>query len=234
MISMTRTLLAMSVALAPVTLASAINRRVDVGKDINFDLKIWSTEKTDSMMPTHFARPDQNMTATSNAISYTAPDTPPDVKSPKDSQEDYFIIGQLHFNQVPGNTAEEGNPMRGPRKMYLYTGQQTPGQDAQGQKAVTVCTHPLTILLYGSGLIFSSAMSLSRTTRTSRTSTGSSEQETPSTARSLMVSTSSAVATAELSTRLMPSLWSPPPARMARLLPRPPRACQLPLLRRIK
>lgn len=139
MISMTHALLALCLGLAPTTLASAVQRRA-AGDPINFDLKIWSKEATDSMIPTHFADPSKNMTATSNAQDYTAPNTPPDNKRPDGSQDDYVIIGQLHFNEVPGTTADPSNPMRQPRKMYLFTGQQTPGQEAAEEKAVSVST----------------------------------------------------------------------------------------------
>lgn len=78
------------------------------GDSINFDLKIWakSTGPTLSVIPTDFeeGKTDQELTPTTNA-DYTAEGTEPDYKTPEGASEKYFIIGQMHFNEVPGSDA---------------------------------------------------------------------------------------------------------------------------------
>lgn len=74
------------------------------GDSLNFDLKIWakSSDTTLSVIPTNYeqGKTDQNLTSTSNA-DYTAEGTEPDYKTPEGASEQYVIIGQMHFNEVP-------------------------------------------------------------------------------------------------------------------------------------
>lgn len=74
------------------------------GDSLNFDLKIWakSSDTTLSVIPTNYeqGKTDQNLTSTTNA-DYTAEGTEPDYKTPEGASEQYVIIGQIHFNEVP-------------------------------------------------------------------------------------------------------------------------------------
>lgn len=102
------------------------------GDSVNFDLKIWakSTGPAVSAVPTNFekGKTEESMTPTTNA-DYTAEGTDPDYKTPEGSSEKFFIVGQMHFNEVPGTV---------PRQVQIL----------EGEKSVTVSAYSYRIALY--------------------------------------------------------------------------------------
>lgn len=80
---------AMTTTLLPRALSAPLDLHTRAaGDSLNFDLKIWSTDHTLSVIPTDFGegKTDQFLPSTSN-LDYTAKGTEPDYKTPEGATE---------------------------------------------------------------------------------------------------------------------------------------------------